>query len=184
MAASTSPALSLTDWVVLGLLVEEPRHGFALARELGPGNELGELWTVRRPLVYRAIEHLLETGDAEPRAIEPGDQGPDRRVLGATRAGRARLRRWLDVPVEHPRDVRTTLLVKLALLTRRREPLAPLARRQLATFAEAHRGLRRRRRSTSGVAKLGTEWRYQANDAIRRFLEQIIRDEERTTMPS
>ena len=179
MSEPTSPVLSLTDWAVLGLLAEEPRHGFAVARELAPGTEIGELWTVRRPLVYRAIDHLLEIGFAEPRAVEPGDHGPHRTVLGATRAGRTRLRRWLDQPVDHPRDVRTSLLVKLALRSRRGEPLTPLAERQLQAFAAAHRSLGRRRRSTSTVAGLGVEWRYQANDAIRRFLEAIIRDERR-----
>ena len=179
MATSESPALSLTDWVVLGILAEEPRHGFAVAKELGRDAELGQLWTVRRPLVYRAIDHLLEIGFAEPRSVEPGDQGPHRTVIAATRVGRSRLRRWLDEPVEHPRDVRATLLVKLALRARRGDGLAPLARRQLDAFADVQRGLGRRRESTSSVAQLAITWRYQANEAIRRFLEALIRDDER-----
>jgi DNA-binding PadR family transcriptional regulator len=179
MAPSDSPALSLTDWVVLGVLAEEPRHGFAVAKELGQDAELGQLWTVRRPLVYRSIDHLLEIGLAEPRFVEPGDQGPHRTVIAVTRVGRSRLRRWLDEPVEHPRDVRATLLVKLALRTRRGDTLAPLARRQLDAFADVQRGLGRRRESTSSVAQLAISWRYQANEAIRRFLEALIRDEAR-----
>ena len=47
----------LTDWVVLALVVEQPRHGFALARELAADGALGEVWTVPRPLVYRAIDN-------------------------------------------------------------------------------------------------------------------------------
>lgn len=179
METPHSPELSLTDWVVLGLLVEEPRHGFALSKELAAGTDLGDLWTVRRPLVYRAIDHLLALGAIEPRVVEPGAQGPHRTVLGATRAGRARLRRWLEQPVAHPRDVRTTLLVKLALRARRGEPLASLARRQLTTFAEPHEGLRARRASATGTEWLGVEWRFQANDAISRFLDSIVRAERR-----
>ena len=53
MATKESTVLSLTDWVVLGVLTEEPRHGFAVAKELARDAELGQLWTVRRPLVYR-----------------------------------------------------------------------------------------------------------------------------------
>jgi DNA-binding PadR family transcriptional regulator len=177
MPASTSPALSLTDWVVLGVLAEEPRHGFAVAKELGRDAELGQLWTVRRPLVYRSIDHLLELGFAEPRSVEPGDQGPYRTVIAPTRAGRARLRRWLAEPVEHPRDVRAVLLVKLALLARRGQPRAPLARRQLDAFAAVHAGLGRKASPASPVAELAVGWRTQANEAIRRFLEQVIRDE-------
>jgi DNA-binding PadR family transcriptional regulator len=175
MAAAPSPALSLTDWVVLGLLAEEPRHGFAIAKELAADAELGRLWTVRRPLVYRAIDHLLDIGMAEPRFTEPGDQGPHRTVFAATRAGRARLRRWLDQPVEHPRDVRTTLLVKLAFRARRGDALAPLARRQLEEFADVQDSLGRRRAAAGTVEQLAVQWRYQANDAIRRFLEAVIR---------
>jgi DNA-binding PadR family transcriptional regulator len=168
----------LTDWVVLGVLAEEPRHGFAVAKELERGADLGELWTVRRPLVYRSIDHLLEADLVEPRSVEPGAQGPHRTVIAPTRAGRARLRRWLDQPVEHPRDVRAVLLVKLALLARRGEPLAPLARRQLDGFAEVNAGLGRKA-SPAGdpVARLAVGWRTQANEAIRRFLEQVIRGE-------
>lgn len=177
LARATPPALSLTDWVVLGLLAEAPRHGFALAKELDRDAELGGLWTVRRPLVYRAIDHLLEIGFAEPRFVEPGDHGPHRTVIAATRLGRSRLRRWLEQPVDHPRDVRATLLVKLSLRARRGDALAPLAQRQLDEFADVQEGLSRRRRSSSSVERLGTEWRYQANEAIRRFLEAILRDE-------
>ncbi len=169
--------LSLTDWVVLGVLAEEPRHGFAVAKELERGAELGELWTVRRPLVYRSIEHLLEAGLVEPRSVEPGAQGPHRTVIAPTRAGRARLRRWLEQPVEHPRDVRAVLLVKLALLARRGAPLSPLARRQLDAFADVHEGLGRRGTPTSPVAGLAVAWRVQANEAIQRFLEHVVRDE-------
>lgn len=177
MAPPSEPALSLTDWVVLGLLVEEPQHGFAVAKELAPDAELGRLWTVRRPLVYRAIDHLLELSYAAPRVVEPGRQGPRRTVVGATPTGRASLRRWLDEPVEHPRDVRATLLVKLALRSRAGEPLAPLAQRQLDAFAEAHDALGRRRSSATGVERLAIEWRYQVNEAIQRYLETIIKDD-------
>ena len=180
MATTESPVLSLTDWVVLGVLAEEPRHGFAVAKELGRDAELGQLWTVRRPLVYRAIDHLLEIGFAESRFVEPGDQGPHRTVIAPTRVGRARLRRWLDEPVEHPRDVRATLLVKLALRARRGDTLAPLARVVSSTPSPTcTEGSDGGAGPTSSVAQLAITWRYQANEAIRRFLEALIRDEDR-----
>ena len=72
-------AISLTDWVVLGVLSEEPRHGFAVAKELGRDAELGQLWTVRRPLVYRAIDHLLELVSPRPDRWNPAIRGPTER---------------------------------------------------------------------------------------------------------
>jgi DNA-binding PadR family transcriptional regulator len=181
--ATSTPALSLTDWVVLGLLTEGPAHGFALARELAPDAELGRLWTVRRPLVYRAIDHLLDLRLAEPRFVEPGQQGPQRTIVAATRRGRARVDRWLDEPVEHPREVRAALLVKFALRIRRGEPLTPVAQRQLEIFREVRRGLGRRRARTDGVEKLELQWRYEASDAIERFLKSVISNEARNGQP-
>src|SRR5262245_29519827 len=105
-------ALALNDWVVLGLLAEHEQHGFAISRELGEDGSLGRTWTVRRSLVYRAIDHLLALGLIEPVRTEDGDHGPRRTVMRPTRRGRARLRAWLQTPVEHLRDVRSELLVK------------------------------------------------------------------------
>jgi DNA-binding PadR family transcriptional regulator len=162
---------------VLGVLCEQPRHGFALARELAPESDLGAIWTVRRPLVYRAIDHLVTLGLAEPRAVEPGTQGPDRTVMAATRSGRARLARWLDDPVAHPRDVRTELLAKLALRVRRGEPVAPLAQEQLRRFGDVREGVAQKRQAGEGIGRLTMQWRVSANEAIVSFLEAVIRDE-------
>jgi PadR family transcriptional regulator AphA len=174
-----TPDLSLTDWLVLAVLCEEPRHGFAVSRELDATSELGSILTVRRPLVYRALDHLVDVGLAEARAVEPGAQGPHRTVLAPTRGGRAHLDRWLDQPVEHPRDVRTTLLAKLALRTRRGDALTPLAQAQLDVFADVLGGLQRKRRASDGVERLTTHWRVAANRAITAFLEAVVRDERR-----
>ena len=135
--------MSLTDWTVLAVIVEEPRHGFSVARELAPDAPIGQVWTVRRPLVYRALEYLAVDGSIEASRTEPGTQGPHRTVYRATRAGRARLTRWLDEPVDHPRDVRAELLAKFVLRARRGDALTPLAQRQLELFAPVTDGLTR-----------------------------------------
>jgi PadR family transcriptional regulator AphA len=172
-----SGTLSLTDWVVLGLVAEEPRHGFAVAREVGPDAAIGQVWTVPRPLVYRAIEHLRAQGLVEPVRTEAGTQGPHRTVYRATRAGRARLARWLDQPVDHPREVRTELLVKFILLARRDRPLAGLARRQLDRFAPMTDGLERSARDSTGAERVVARWRVESIGAIRRTLEAIAADD-------
>ena len=72
------PELSLTEWVVLAVLVEAPIHGFAIAKELRPDTDLGRILTVHRPLVYRALDRLVAAGLAEPHHTEPGAAGPTR----------------------------------------------------------------------------------------------------------
>ena len=176
MTAAAS-GLSLTDWVVLGLVAEAPRHGFAAARELASDAALGQVWTVPRPLVYRAIDHLRDQGLVEPVRTEAGAKGPHRTVYRATRNGRTRLARWLDQPVAHPREVRTELLVKLMLRSRRGRPLTPLAQRQLERFAPMTDGLEQRARAADGADRVVARWRVESIGAIRRTLEAIVADE-------
>jgi len=176
-AVPENETLSLTDWVVLALVAEKPQHGFAMAKELAPDAPLGEAWTVRRPLVYRALDHLRDAGLIEPVRTEAGAQGPHRTVYRATRAGTTRVGRWLDQPVDHPRDVRTELLVKLLLRSRRGRPLAPLAQRQLARFAGAADGLEQRAAAAVGPERGGARWGAGSIDAIRRTLDAIVADE-------
>jgi hypothetical protein len=47
------------EWAVLGLLAEQPTHGFATAEALAPDGVVGRIWTMRRPLVYRALDVLV-----------------------------------------------------------------------------------------------------------------------------
>jgi PadR family transcriptional regulator AphA len=174
---------SLTEWVVLALVAEEPRHGFAVARELAADAALGEVWTVARPLVYRAIDHLRDAGLVVPVRTEAGTQGPHRTVYRATRSGSSRLARWLDQPVTHPRDVRTELLLKLVLRARRGRALAPLARRQLEQFAAVTVGLEQRAATATGADRVVARWRAESIGAIRRTLDAVVADEERRATP-
>lgn len=115
--------LSVTEHAVLGLLSEGPSHGFAISKQLGADSEVGRILTVRRPLVYRALDRLVEAGLAEPIHTEKGVSGPNRVIHQITKSGRGELDRWLDLPVDHIRDIRIEFLLKVALLIRvRRSP--------------------------------------------------------------
>jgi DNA-binding PadR family transcriptional regulator len=128
------PRLSVTEYAVLGLLAEGRRHGFALSKELDVGSDVGRVLTVRRPLVYRALDRLVDAGYAEPVVTEKGE-GPERVILRITTSGRARLQRWLSEPVEHVRDLRIELMVKLTLLDRSGLSPLELVRKQRAVLA-------------------------------------------------
>jgi DNA-binding PadR family transcriptional regulator len=115
---------SLTEYAVLGLLAAGPTHGFAISKALQPDSEIGRVITVRRPLVYRALDRLVDAGLATPGHTEPGDAGPNRVVHRIARSGRRRLDLWLNSPVGHVRDMRIEFQLKLALLQRlERSPL-------------------------------------------------------------
>lgn len=107
--------LLLGEWACLGVLYPSPMHGFAVAALLAPDASIGRVWSLSRPLTYRSLDQLEARGFIAPIAREPGSAGPNRTVLAATRSGRSRLRAWVREPVEHLRDLRSELLLKLVL---------------------------------------------------------------------
>ncbi|HEX6239093.1 MAG TPA: PadR family transcriptional regulator [Acidimicrobiales bacterium] len=164
------PSLSLNDRVVLALVCESPRHGFAIARELTPDAPLGSIWRVRRPQVYRSIDRLVSHGLAVPAQTEPGAGGPERQVVRATPAGRASAARWAVAPVDRLRDARTELLVKLAVCRRLGLDGAALLRAQTQVVDRIVARLAARSASTD-EALLPLLWRRQSAAAARRFVD-------------
>ncbi|UFU03908.1 PadR family transcriptional regulator [Ruania suaedae] len=81
--------------VMLGVLRAGPRHGYAIARLL---EDLG-FGTVRGAVLYPALNRLVDQGFIEAE-WEAGQQGPGRKMLHLTAAGRAELGRqaqaWQD----------------------------------------------------------------------------------------
>ena len=153
--------LTAGEWAVLALLAEAPTHGFAIARAMAPEGEVGRVWSVRRPLVYRAVETLTIMGLVRPAATVPSRSGPQRTVLEATPNGKRALTRWLRQPVAHVRDARSLLMLKLLFLTRREADLEPLLiaqREHFATLAERLTAPPRRPRASTARCCSGA-WR-------------------------
>lgn len=107
--------LLLGEWACLGVLYKGPSHGFAIAARLKPDADIGRVWSLSRALTYRSLDQLAARHLIEPIGEEPGTAGPNRTILAATRRGRAQFRRWLRTPVEHLRDLRSELLLKIVL---------------------------------------------------------------------
>ncbi len=171
--AADEPVLSLAEWLVLGLICEEPRHGFAIARLLDSGGSVGRIWRVPKPVVYRALPRLEQLGLVRSTELQPSSQGPAKSPIEVTKAGRKLAMAWLDRPAAHNRDVRSELLVKLALLDRAgRDPHELLAaqREQLVPVAEA---LRQRLLTASGFDRTLVLWRSETMTATLRFLDAV-----------
>lgn len=132
--------MGLPEWTVLAVISEQPTHGFAVAQLTTPDGELGRIWQIPRPVIYRAIRRLAEAGLITPQGTEPG-QGPQRTIYAATGSGHDATASWLDTPVEHVRDIRSHLLLKLALLHRRSTDASSLIRRQRATLEPIARAI-------------------------------------------
>lgn len=170
----TRDELLLGEWACLGLLYDQRAHGFAVAAELRPGASIGRIWSLSRPLTYRSLDQLVERGLVRPVGSEPGDSGPDRTVLAATRAGRARLRTWLGTPVTHLRDLRSELLLKIALAERCGIDISAMLDTQRERLDEQVATLAAAAFDPSGrVVDAVALWRHEVACAGQRFLVQL-----------
>src|ERR1700728_5370511 len=172
----TSPedrSLSLSEWLVLCLGREQPRHGFAIARLLEADGSLGKVWRVPKPVIYRALQRLEQLGLVRTTEQQATSQGPVRSLIDATPAGREAADAWLTRPVSHNREVRSELLVKLALLDRTGtdpQPLLATQREHLAPLADS---LRARLGEATGFDRTLALWRYETVSATLRFLDAL-----------
>ncbi|HET7173520.1 MAG TPA: helix-turn-helix transcriptional regulator [Nocardioidaceae bacterium] len=165
--------LSPGEWAVLGVVSEQPTHGFAVAQLLADTGELGQVWSVQRPMVYEALKKLLALGLLREQGTERTGVGPARTIVAATPRGRRALRGWLVAPVDHVRDVRSMLLLKLALLARAGGDPLPLLGAQEARLRPQLESLTRVRDRAEGFDRVLAEWRLESSRATQRFLQRV-----------
>jgi PadR family transcriptional regulator AphA len=166
--------LSLTEWLVLCLACEGPTHGFAIARLLGQQGSLGQVWRVPKPVIYRALPRLEELLLVRVVGEQPTSQGPVRSLVEATARGREAAADWLGRPVSHIRDLRSELMVKLALLDRSGQDPRPLLDAQHQELAPIATALQDRLASATGFDRTLALWRYETVSAALRFLEEAV----------
>ena len=164
--------MALAEWTVLVLLSQRPAHGFAVSQLTAADGELGRIWRIPRPVVYRAIGRLQEAGLIAPESVEPG-LGPRRTIYAVTTPGREEAERWLGTPVDHVRDIRSHLLVKLALLHRAGRDPADLLRRQRAALDPIARAIQAPRAVPDGVDEFLLAWRRATATAALGFVDEI-----------
>jgi DNA-binding PadR family transcriptional regulator len=174
MVRTRTDELLLGEWACLGLLVQAPAHGYDIAGRLAPDGDVGRVWSLSRPLTYRALEQLALRDLIVAIGEERGRAGGNRTILAPTRQGEALVRDWLVQPVPHLRDVRSDLLLKLVLCDLAGVDSKPLLDAQRALFEPVVEALATaggpRRRALDPVAV----WRYESSRATLRFLDRLI----------
>lgn len=100
------------EYALLGLLWNEPRHGYELHRAFASDQELGAICRLEQSQLYAFLKKLEHLGYLES-TLEPQEGRPPRRLVGLTRKGRQIFRQWIEAPVPRPRDVRLPFLLKL-----------------------------------------------------------------------
>lgn len=169
---TASPPLSLAEWVVLAVVSEQPTHGFPIAQLTASSGELGRIWHVPRPVVYRSLSRLAEAKLISEDGSEPG-RGPQRTIYAVTPAGRDAVGSWLQTPVAHVRDVRSHLLMKLALLHRAGADPTGLLRSQQAVLAPIAQAMEAERPRPADFEATLLAWRRASAAAAISFLADV-----------
>jgi PadR family transcriptional regulator AphA len=166
--------LSLAEYACLAAAAQGAEHGWAIGSLLAPDGDLGRIWSLSRPLTYRAIDSLVDRRLLTRRGTRAG-RGQNRTMLHVTAAGHRRVAAWLDEPVDHVRDVRTELLLKLAFRQRAGSDTAPLLEAQQELLAPTIDVL-----TTAAIDDdLVDIWRRESARAVRRFLDAALHPEPR-----
>ena len=171
--------LSLPEWLVLCIVCEKPTPGFAVTFLLSDEGSLGRIWHVPQPAIYRAMRRLKRLGFVQLTR----HQGPDRWLITATRTGDRAARRWLRKPVTHGRNVRSELMLKLALLDRIGGDPQELLRDQRAEFAPVAAALASQVAATTGTEHALALWRHKTMSATMQFLDDATRRAELGALP-
>lgn len=166
--------LAAGEWAVLALLVVEPNHGWTLVRALARDGEVGRIWSLPRPLVYRALETLRTRELVEDAGTVASVRGPKRTIVKPTAAGRRAVRRWLGEPVAHVRDMRSLLLLKLLFCERLEIDPRGLLEAQRVIVADVATAQAEQLQGTAGFDRLVALWRGESTEAALRFIDGAI----------
>jgi PadR family transcriptional regulator AphA len=169
MARTGANDLLLGEWACLGILYQAPTHGFAIAARLKPDADIGRIWSLSRALTYRSLEQLTVRELIRPIGEEPGIAGGNRTILTVTRRGRAQFRRWIHTPVEHLRDLRSELLLKIVLAAANDIDIADTIDAQRARISEFLATFD----GDGDPTDIVHLWRHESAAAALRFLERL-----------
>lgn len=162
----------LPEWTVLAVTTERPVHGFAVAALTAADGELGRVWQIPRPIVYRAIGRLQESALITAEAVEAAG-GPPRTLYAATTPGRHQVRAWLDAPVPHIREMRSEFLLKLAIHHRQGSDPAPLVEGQRAVLGTIVTALDTELAGVDAFDRVLVAWRHASARAALEFLDEL-----------
>jgi DNA-binding PadR family transcriptional regulator len=92
-------------YALLGLLSQQPRHGYELHAEFEALVGGKDNWDVKPPQIYSTLARLEDSGLVIEDSVEK-DGGPEKRVYAITPAGESDLQLWFSTPIasEHLHD--------------------------------------------------------------------------------
>ncbi|MBW2128399.1 MAG: PadR family transcriptional regulator [Deltaproteobacteria bacterium] len=164
----TRPAV---EYVLLGSLVQGPRHGYEIIRFLE--SDLGTTWRVGTSQLYSVLKRLEHKGLVRS-TVETQETRPSRRVFSLTGEGKKVFESWLHTPTRHVRDMRVEFLAKLFFIRKcSREKGNELLDAQIRVLESIRdKLLRSRERETDPFSRLVWGFRLETIRAWMTWLEQ------------
>lgn len=159
--------LDTVDGACLVLVGAGAGHGYDVARHFAPDGSLGEVLTLSRPVVYRALKSL-EAADLVDSEESVGVRGQLKWRLTQTTRGAAVAREWLTTPVTHVRELRTAFLVRYLLVTQTGGNTAAFVAAQRDALEVVTASLLANRNSDAI-----SMWRREQARAALRFLDEL-----------
>ena len=151
-------------YAVLGLIAEEPRHGYAVRAAFE--QRLGDFWELNYGQVYQVLTALegegLITG-----ADERIGRRPVRRIYSITAQGRDQLRRWLLRPASRRRPFRDEFYVRLLFaFSSGIEMVRQMVADEIRSCREHLAGLMDEARAVEGLGPEGSARRFFTRAAV------------------
>ena len=100
------------EYILLGLILEEPAHGYALFEKLKNSPELSLIWQVKRSKLYYLLDKLEKDAFLTSTTSKEGPY-PERKIYQITAKGKEIFEEWLQAPVLSSRYVRLAFMSKL-----------------------------------------------------------------------
>ena len=98
------------EYVILGILMQQGRHGYEIHHLLSSG--LGRAWYAGISQVYALLKRL-EAAKKVVSSVKQQDNRPAKHVYSITPKGRKAFLQWVHTPLERMRDLRLEFLAKL-----------------------------------------------------------------------
>jgi PadR family transcriptional regulator, regulatory protein AphA len=97
--------------ILLGLLFENPMHGYDLYKIISQPGGLSEVWYLSQSNLYAMLEDLEKQGLLISHLIQIGNS-PVRKEYHLTSSGLSTFEKWMQEPVLHGRDMRQMFMAK------------------------------------------------------------------------
>ena len=164
---TTKQPLDLIESACLVLISNGISHGYQLAKQFESSATLGEVLTLTRPVVYRAVK-TLETQKLIRSVDSLGSRRQLKFKLKCTSDGQKQAKQWLGEPVSHIRDLRDEFLIKIILLQTFNLSTKRLIQNQRQTLTDITKTLLADLASTPVAI-----WRREQARAAMRFLDEL-----------